>query len=131
MNTTKDWRALPRAPLPGTAVCAADAMPAPGTKGVEIDGFPVLLVRTGGGLFAYFNACPHQYLPLDWRKSDVLSADGTLLRCSNHEAGFDATTGRGVDGFGAGCALVPIPVEVSGGMIRIKGQEIPSAVRDH
>ncbi|MHA3977513.1 Rieske (2Fe-2S) protein [Halovulum sp. GXIMD14794] len=117
----KDWRGLPRAPQPGTLICAEDALPASGTLGVELDGFPLLLVRGATGLVAFFNACPHQYLPLDWRKSDVLSADGLTLLCSNHDAGFDAATGQGIDGHGEGCALVPVPVTLSGGEVRIAG----------
>lgn len=77
---------------------------------MELDGFPVLLARSGGQIRAYVNACPHQFLPLDYRAKSVLSSDGRILRCSNHEAGFDLVTGEGIDGFGAGCALDPIPV---------------------
>ncbi len=115
------WRDLPRAPLPGTFVCSGDVLPGIGTRSVEVDGFPLLLVRAGAGVFAYFNACPHQYLPLDWRKADVLSADGTLLRCSNHGAAFDVASGKGVDGPGAECDLTPVPVQLVDGELRIGG----------
>ncbi|MGR3463505.1 Rieske (2Fe-2S) protein [Limimaricola sp.] len=115
----RDWRDLPRAPAPGTPVCAADALAGPGTLGVEIGGFPLLLVRTPAGLFGYFNACPHQHLPLDWRGGRILSEDGRRLRCSNHAAGFDARTGQGVEGFGEGCALIAVPVEADGEEIRV------------
>ena len=50
-------------------------------------------------------------LPLDYRSNQVISADGALLRCSVHEAGFDLRTGLGVEGLGSDCALDPVPVQ--------------------
>ena len=114
------WKSYPRAPRPGTVLCAAAALPTRGTLGVEVGGFPVLLVRAGG-LRAFVNACPHQFLPLDYRGGGVLSADGAVLRCSNHAAGFDAGTGMGIDGHGQGCWLDQVPVEVRDGQVVIGG----------
>jgi nitrite reductase/ring-hydroxylating ferredoxin subunit len=105
-----NWKTYPFAPAEGAVVCAASDVPQPGTRSVELGGYPILLACSGGPIVAYVNACPHQFLPLDYRSASVLSADGRILRCSNHEAGFDLATGAGVDGFGAGCALDPIPV---------------------
>jgi nitrite reductase/ring-hydroxylating ferredoxin subunit len=86
---------------------------------LDIAGFPVLLVQGADGLRAYVNACPHQFLPLDWRSDRILSPDGRTLRCSNHDAGFDADTGAGLDGFAQGCALDPVPIEIHDGALRI------------
>lgn len=115
------WRDFPGAPALGTQICATADVPERGVKSVDLDGFPILLVPTPDGLRAYVNACPHQFLPLDWRSASILSEDGTVLRCSNHDAGFDAETGEGLDGFGQGCALDPIPIVVAGDAIRIAG----------
>ena len=116
--TAGDWRKMPFAPDPGAVICAeADVKTT--AQSHDLDGFPVLLIRSAEGLRAYVNACPHQFLPLDWRSPNVLSPDGKTLRCSNHDAGFDAATGAGLDGFGAGCALTPIPVAVRDGRIVI------------
>jgi len=104
------WRSYASAPAEGTELCRAEAIPEPGTLGVEPGGFPILLVRRDGRVRAYINACPHQDLPLDYRGKQVLSADGRILRCTNHAAGFDADTGAGADGLGVGCALDPVPV---------------------
>lgn len=103
------WKDLPFAPSPGRRVCGVYDLAGP-IHSVDLDGFPLLLVQCDENLQGYVNACPHQYLPLDWRSSNILSADGKTLRCSNHEAGFDARTGEGVDGFGVGCALDQVPV---------------------
>ena len=97
----------------GHPICARDAIVDGGVLCVEVDGFPVLLLRQGDGVRAYVNACPHQYLPLNHRGDQVLSADGTVLRCTNHGAGVAVETGLGVEGPGIGACLDPIPVTVS------------------
>ncbi|WP_224814704.1 Rieske 2Fe-2S domain-containing protein [Hasllibacter sp. MH4015] len=108
------WKSFPNAPAPGTRICARAEVPTKGVAAFDLDGFPLLLVASAEGLRAYVNACPHQFLPLDYRSANVLSPDGTLLRCSAHDAGFDALSGAGVDGFGQGCALDPVPVRHEG-----------------
>jgi nitrite reductase/ring-hydroxylating ferredoxin subunit len=113
------WRDFPGAPSEGTHICAETEVPQAGVTSHDLDGFPLLLVASAEGLRAFVNACPHQYLPLDWRSSNILSADGETLRCSNHDAGFDACTGQGVDGLGQGCALDPVPVTVRDGWLVI------------
>jgi len=113
------WRDFPGAPGPGAVICAAADLPQTGVRSFDLDGFPLLLVVSAEGLRAYVNACPHQYLPLDWRSSNILSGDGETLRCSNHDAGFDACTGAGIDGLGQGCALDPVPVTVRSGQLVI------------
>lgn len=116
-----EWKSYPSAPAEGTVICPLSSVPEIGTYGVDLDGFPVLLARRDGRLFAYVNACPHQFLPLDYRGSSVLSADGRMLRCTNHQAGFDLETGEGIDGFAVGCNLDSVPVEVmDDGLIRIR-----------
>lgn len=112
------WRDMPFAPAPGTEVCAGFDGP---VASFDLDGFPLVVVRSADGIRAYVNACPHQFLPLDWRSGNVLSGDGRVLRCSNHAAGFDAVTGQGIDGLGTGCALHPVPVEERAGCIVIGG----------
>jgi nitrite reductase/ring-hydroxylating ferredoxin subunit len=106
------WRRYRGAPAEGTPVCALDAIPEPGTLAVSLAGFPVMLARSGDLLRAYVNACPHQFLPLDHKGDRIISADGTVLRCTNHQAGFRLDDGEGVEGLGIGCALDPIPVRV-------------------
>lgn len=117
---TEAWRKYRGAPADGTPLCSLDAIPDPGTHGVLVGRFPVLLARNGATLRAYVNACPHQYLPLDHRGQNVISADGSLLRCTNHDAAFRLEDGVGVEGLGLDCALDAIPVTVdAGGMVVI------------
>ncbi|MGQ7246353.1 Rieske (2Fe-2S) protein [Halomonas sp. V046] len=117
---TDAWRSYKSAPPAGTRVVPADAL-IPGashctTVVTENGRFPLVLVRSDADiLHAYVNACPHQYLPLDSRGSNILSRDGGLLICSAHQATFRTDTGEGVSGPGQGEALDPVPlVEVEG-----------------
>lgn len=120
MALSEAWKGYRHAPAPGTAIRPLADMPEPGTLCLDLAGFPLLLVRAGGALRAYVNACPHQYLPLDHKGARILSFDGRMLRCTSHAAGFLAETGEGVEGPGAGLALDPVPVSVdAAGMIHI------------
>lgn len=107
------WKSYRGAPAEGAVICKEDAIPDGGTLCLEREGFPLILLRAGGELRAFVNACPHQYLPLNHRSESLLSADGTKLRCSMHGAGFDAKTGEGVEGPGAGLCLDPVPVSLN------------------
>ncbi|MEN8841155.1 MAG: Rieske 2Fe-2S domain-containing protein [Octadecabacter sp.] len=113
------WRSYSGAPALGAQVCAVDTVPDGGTHCLEIDGFPLVVLRVAGVLRAYVNACPHQYLPLNHKGDKLISADKTILRCTNHSAGFSVETGEGVEGLGLGACLDPVPVHVAGGQIVI------------
>lgn len=113
------WTSYTGAPAVGSSVCAVDAVPDGGTYCVQLDGFPLVLVRVAGALRAYVNACPHQYLPLNHKGDKLISADKTILRCTNHSAGFSVETGEGVEGLGLGACLDPVPVHMAGGQVFI------------
>lgn len=118
------WRAYASAPPSGALVCPSEAVAEGGARCLQVTSeagaFPLLLVRIAGQLQAYVNACPHQYLPLDYRSATVLSADGTRLLCSAHGAMFDAATGGCLSGDAAD-GLDRVPVTEAGGEIRIGG----------
>lgn len=114
---TQAWQKYRSAPVPGTRIIKTDELPTDDcTLGLTVQSekgsFPLLLVNLNEALLAYVNACPHQYLPLDQRGKRILSQDGEVLRCTNHDATFSARTGQGVGGHGLGCALDPVPVKV-------------------
>lgn len=108
------WTHYSGAPAVGTRICPLADVPEQGALSIDLDGFPILILRARGTLSAFVNACPHQYLPLDFMGDRLLSTDGTTIRCTNHEAGFDAETGEGVEGFGLGCELDAFPVRADG-----------------
>lgn len=113
------WTDYSAAPDPGTSVCKTDDVR--GVLSLTVNtakgDFPLLVLRIGDNLRAYVNACPHQYLPLDYRGTQLLSADGGKLICTAHGARFDVLTGEGVGG--ANCGLDAVPVDVVDGMIVI------------
>ncbi|WP_421907532.1 Rieske (2Fe-2S) protein [Mameliella sp.] len=113
------WKNYRGAPREGTRICALSEVPDGNTLCLVLDGFPVLVVRRGDEVRAYVNACPHQYLPLDHKGDRLISADRTILRCTNHAAGFSVTTGEGVEGLGIGKCLDMIPVVVDGHSILV------------
>ena len=115
------WKSYAGAPDAGTKLCRTDEFPAGAVVCLEVGGFPILIVRVGGGMRAYVNACPHQFLPLDHKGNRLLSEDGTVIRCTNHGAGFSVETGEGTEGLGLGECLDAIPVEVDGDMVVISG----------
>ncbi|MDO5603816.1 MAG: Rieske (2Fe-2S) protein [Paracoccus sp. (in: a-proteobacteria)] len=112
------WQDLPGAPAPGTPVCHLDDITPGRHHTLELNGFPLLLIRNGNGLLGYVNLCPHQYLPLDFHGPHILSADGESLICSAHQARFDARTGA-VTGGPAPCGLDGVPLEITGDLVRI------------
>jgi len=126
-----DFRVCRSAPPPGAALAAAAELDVMGVLAVEIDSgagaFPILLVRVSGGVAAFVNLCPHRDLPLTYRSTRVVSADGTLVRCSNHDAAFRVADGRGVEGLGVGCALDTVPVIVDADGIICVGENTPPA----
>ncbi|TRW98174.1 Rieske 2Fe-2S domain-containing protein [Paracoccus sp. M683] len=113
------WTDYSTAPDPGTPVTRLDDLQGAMTLllSTEKGEFPLLLVRAGDAVHGYVNACPHQYLPLDYRGPQILSADGARLMCTGHGAQFDAATGDPIEG--ADCALDRVPLTLSGDMIHI------------
>lgn len=112
------WTDYSTAPDPGTPVGPANMTGATTLTLITDKGeFPLLLVRAGDRVHAYVNACPHQYLPLDYRGPQILSADGARLMCTGHGAQFDAATGDPLAG--ADCALDRVPLTLDGDLLRI------------
>lgn len=113
------WTDYSSAPAPGTRICPASAIIGVHPMVVRTDrgDFPVIVLRDGDAVHAFVNACPHQYLPLDYRGPNLLSADGTRLLCTAHGASFDKTTGAALAG--TDCGLDVIPVRQNGDHIVI------------
>lgn len=107
------WKSYPNAPASGTEISYLSELDDPSTLSIDLNGFPLLLVQKNGLLHAFVNACPHQYLPLDYKGDKLLSSDGSKLRCTNHNASFDIETGKGVEGLGIGCNLDIVPIRTT------------------
>lgn len=113
MTLMSHWKSLSGAPAPGSVICHRDEIPAGGSLCVRLEDFPIVVLRTKNTIKAFVNACPHQYLPLDYKGDKLLSVDGTVIRCTSHGAGFSSSTGDGVEGLGLGTSLDGIPVKVN------------------
>jgi toluene monooxygenase system ferredoxin subunit len=80
--------------------------------GVRVDGVAVLLVRAGGALRAYRDACAHQGVRLSQG-----TLEGTTLTCRAHGWCYDVATGRGINPCDA--QLVPLALEVKNGQVLV------------
>jgi len=69
--------------------CPLADIPQDGALGVEVDGVPVALIRTGGELFALHDVCSHEEVPL----SEGEIYDHTV-ECWLHGSCFDLRTGK-------------------------------------
>ena len=70
----------------------------------------VIVVRQGLRLHAYANVCPHDGVPMAWRKDRYLNAAGDRIVCAAHGALFDIATGVCTLGPCLGDALTPVPL---------------------
>ncbi|WP_042247531.1 Rieske 2Fe-2S domain-containing protein [Paracoccus sp. PAMC 22219] len=113
------WTDYSSAPAPGTRICTVADITGVHPLFVTTDRgkFPMIVLRDGDALRAFVNACPHQYLPLNYRGDTLLSADGRRLLCTAHGASFDKSTGDVIAG--AECGLDPVPIMQQGDHIVI------------
>ena len=79
----------------------------------------VVVVRRGGVLRVYLNACPHQGTPLETFPDRFLSDDGSMLICSTHGARFRVEDGYCVSGPCEGRLLRALAHRVEDGVIVI------------
>lgn len=111
------WKSYPGAPSTGASL--GPDLEEGALRATDIDGFGIIVFRTGLGLMAYVNACPHNYMPLTYQSEDILTSTGKFLVCSNHDAVFDAATGEAKSGPVQGCTLDAVPVVLRDGQIVI------------
>lgn len=93
--------------------CALSQLPAEGALGVEIDGVPVAVVRTGDEVFALHDVCSHEEVPL----SEGEIYDHTL-ECWLHGSCFDVRTGKPT-GPPATKPVPTYPVKLEGGDVYV------------
>jgi len=108
------WRTRPRAPMPGTRLCALADIP-DGTAREFVFGrgttvFSMFVVRRGDTAYGYLNLCPHYSQPLNYRAGAFMNESGTRIRCTMHFAEFRIEDGYGVSGAAERCWLDPVPV---------------------
>lgn len=104
-----------------TALCDLADIADPGAREfrAEVDGERrrVFVVRRGGEVFGYVNACPHVGAPLNLEDDKFLDLFQTSILCANHFALFEIASGRCTRGPCVGRSLIPFPVAVRDGMV--------------
>ncbi len=111
------------APRPGTELYAFDDLGDPQTRvfefGAGAERFSMFIVRYGTCVKGWLNRCPHAGHPLDFPEHRILTPDRTRLRCASHGAQFEIASGSCVFGPCLGRRLVPVPVHVRQGVVRV------------
>jgi 3-phenylpropionate/trans-cinnamate dioxygenase ferredoxin component len=95
-----------------TRACALSELPVEGVIGVEVDGEPVAVARTGGEVFALRDVCSHAEVPL----SEGEIYDHTV-ECWLHGSCFDLPTGLP--------ATEPVPVYP----VKVDGDDVYVAIK--
>lgn len=103
-------------PTPTLRLCHVDELPEGASRGFDPQRQgqdSLLIVKRGGRLFAYADACPHHGTPMAWRKDAYLDAGGAHIVCAAHGALFDIETGVCTLGPCLGDRLTPIAFTVN------------------
>ncbi|MCQ4314003.1 Rieske (2Fe-2S) protein [Pseudomonas stutzeri] len=98
-------------------LCAASEVAEGNSKGLEIKGQRLLVVRKDGALYGYENSCPHRGTPLEWQPDQFLDSSGSLIQCAIHGALFLIDSGECVAGPCAGQALRALTIVERDGTI--------------
>jgi nitrite reductase/ring-hydroxylating ferredoxin subunit len=107
--------------LSARALCRLDELvdgEARGFGPFEGEGAKLIVVRRGGRIAAYWDACPHYGgTPMAWRANKYLNAAGDRIVCASHGAEFEIENGRCMLGAAFGLSLKRAPVEVVAGSV--------------
>lgn len=104
-------------------LCNIDDIENFGSRGFDVDGVSIFVVRKNRRLFAYVNRCPHLGIPLEWFPDRFLDIDAELIQCSTHGALFTIDKGRCIYGPCSGSSLTPVDIELQGEQIWISNTE--------
>ena len=91
-----------------------DELPAGTMKAVEAAGEPIVLINSGGAIYALYDSCTHEHFPLSEG-----TLEGDCVVCMLHGARFDLATGA---------ATAPAFEDVRTYEVRIDGEDILIAV---
>ena len=105
-----------RSRVSGQLLCRADEIQEGGGRSFRFGSGPdlrmVLVVRRGGALHAYENACPHMGTPLNFLADRFFDRSGEHLLCATHGALFRVADGFCLAGPCAGKSLTPAAIRV-------------------
>lgn len=89
------------------------------TKGFEIEGKNLLLVKHRDQFYLYENSCPHRSIPLEWQPDQFLDVEKTFIQCATHGALFKIETGECIAGPCVADSLTAVPFQKQGNRILI------------
>ncbi len=103
-------------------LCALEDLPDGAARGFSVRPaggreLRLFVIRRGGAVFAYRDACPHMGVPLPWSPDDYLTRDARYIRCASHGALFRVESGECLAGPCKGEALKPEKVRIEGGAV--------------
>ncbi|MFK7732359.1 MAG: Rieske (2Fe-2S) protein [Pseudomonadales bacterium] len=100
-------------------LCSVHTIPEGETRGFNIQGQPLFVVRKDLQCYVYRNACPHQGVQLNWMEHQFLDQENHFIQCSTHGALFEPETGLCVQGPCQGASLEPIESEQQNGKLYV------------
>ena len=101
------------------ALCHTDTIAEGQSKGFELEGQSVFVVRKLDQFFVYHNLCPHLGINLEWLPDQFLDSDGCLIQCAMHGALFLIEDGQCIAGPCQGQRLTAVAHEIREGQIWI------------
>lgn len=102
------------------ALCQDHEMLEGTSRGFELEGQSIFLVRRQNKVYAYRNRCPHLGINLEWQPDQFLDADACLIQCAMHGALFIIESGQCISGPCTGQSLTALPCDIENGDIWVQ-----------
>lgn len=102
-------------------LCRLEDIPDGNSRGfLRQDGHDrVFAVRIGADAYVYLNACPHEWVSMNFRKDYFMNGDNSEIVCYAHGAHFTIESGLCTSGPCINKALVKVPHRISAGAVII------------
>jgi len=116
-----------RQTLSGRVLCRVDEVAEGSARGFRLGRETavraVFVVKKGGAIYAYDDACPHMGTPLAFLPDRYFDRDGRSLLCGTHGARFRVEDGFCLTGPCAGRSLSRVAIRIDGGVIVLADEE--------
>jgi nitrite reductase/ring-hydroxylating ferredoxin subunit len=89
------------------------------SRGFELEGLSLFIVKQGDQLSMFKNSCPHRGIRLEWQPDTFLDVEKQFIQCATHGALFTINSGECIAGPCPGERLEAIAFTIVDGMIRI------------
>ncbi|MEO8309411.1 MAG: Rieske 2Fe-2S domain-containing protein [Pseudomonadota bacterium] len=109
--------------MPGQSLCAFEGIADGALKEIRYGegnlAFSLLIHRSGQGVKAYVNRCPHFSLPLNARPGQFVMMEGERVMCAFHGAVFRLDDGYCEAGPAGGSSIESVAVDIRDGQVCI------------